>query len=296
MTLSNHTKWALGIAVLLWASAFVGIRAGLQEYSPEGLALLRYLIASLCMGIAYYRLPRRNSIRFKDIVILLMIGVVGIGIYNIALNYGELTIASGVASFIISQAPIVTALFALFFIGESINLQRLLGFLVSVAGVVLIAFGQTDGFIWDIGIIYILIATVTGSLYSVLQKPFLKQYHAIEVTTYVIWGGTFFMLIYTPSMQYDMQHASWQTTAVVVYLGIFPAALGYLAWSYALSGIPASRAVSFLYFMPFITTLLGWLCLNEVPTLVSVLGGILAIMGVWLVNQSYFVKLQKQVT
>lgn len=88
-------------------------------------------------------------------------------------------------------------------------------------------------------------------------------------------------------MQQDWQQASWTATLVIVYLGIFPASIGYIAWSYALARIPASRAVSFLYFMPFVATLLGWLWLSEVPKLLSVFGGVVAIFGVWLVNQSY---------
>lgn len=281
------TKIALALALFLWASAFVGIRASLEEYTPEGLALLRYLVASCCMGLVYLRLPHRSVMHWRDVAGLLAIGVLGIGIYNIMLNYGELSISSGMASFIISQSPIMTAIFAMFFLGERLNAMRLLGFIVSFCGVVLIAIGEKGGFKWDVGLIYMLIATVTGGFFSVMQKPFLKRYHAIEATSYIIWGGTLFLLIYTPEMRQDVLHASATSTLMVIYLGIFPGAIGYLAWAYALAAIPASRAVSFLYFMPFLATFLGWLYLGEVPMWLAVLGGVLAIIGVWLVNQSY---------
>lgn len=287
MKISHKTKVALFITILLWASAFVGIREGLKTYSPEGLALLRYLIASVCMGIMYFRLPVRNQMSFKDICALLIVGALGIGVYNITLNYGELVISSGMASFIISQSPIITTICAMIFLGERLNLLRVIGFLVSVAGVALIAFGEVGGFKWDISITYILLATFVGGCYSILQKPFLKKYHAIEATTYVIWGGTLFLLMYTPRLHHDLMGASIVTTLTIAYLGIFPAAIGYVAWNYALAEIPASRAVSFLYFMPFLAMLLGWLLLGEVPVLLSVGGGIVAMLGVWLVNYSY---------
>jgi len=285
--MSFKTKIALMVAIFLWASAFVGIRAGLQEYSPEGLALLRYIIASLCMGVIYYRLPNRNKIRLQDRCALLCVGALGIGVYNVTLNYGELSISSGMASFIISQSPLITTLFAILFLGEQINLARLLGFIVSVAGIALIAVGEFGGFKWDMSISYILLATLAGGCYSVLQKPFLKKYHAIEATTYVIWGGTLFLAFYASQLQHDLATASLGTTLTVVYLGIFPAAFGYIAWSYALAEIPASQAVSFLYFTPFLATLLGWIWLDEAPVWLSIAGGLLAIAGVWLVNQSY---------
>lgn len=285
--MSYKIKIALVVTIFLWASAYVGIRAGLQEYSPEGLALMRYLIASICMGIIYYRMRGRASMRVVDICALMGIGALGIGVYNIALNYGELSISSGMTSFIISQAPIVTTIFAIFFLSENINTSRLLGLIISILGVVLITLGERGGFTWDNSIFYILIATFTAGLYSVLQKPFLKRYHAIETTTYIIWGATLFLSIYIPQLQHDLLHATLNTTLTVVYLGIFPAAIAYLAWSYVLAEIPASLAVSFLYFMPFVATFLGWIYLGEVPMLLSALGGLLAIAGVWLVNYSY---------
>lgn len=285
--MSLKTKLALAVAILLWSSAYAAIRAGLQEYSPEGLALLRYLIASGCMGLVYFRLPARTKMTKRDIVALLGVGAVGIGFYNITLNYGEMFISSGMASFIISQSPIVTAIIAIIFLGEQITLLSVLGFLVSLLGIAFIAMGELGEFKWTTSLACILLATLAGGCYSILQKPFLKKYHAIEATTYVIWGGTLFLLYYLPELQHDVMHASLKTTLTVAYLGIFPAAIGYLAWSYALSEIPASRAASFLYFSPFISLLLGWVWLAEVPVMLSVVGGLLAIMGVWIVNHSY---------
>lgn len=285
--MSPKTKIALLMVILLWASAFVGIRAGLKEYSPEGLALLRYIIASLCIGLIYFSLPARNRLRLRDAVGLLLVGVIGIGIYNVMLNYGELSISSGMASFIISQSPLITAIFASLFLGEQLTFSRMLGFVVSVVGVMLIAVGEKGGFKWDASVTYILIATVASGFYSILQKPFLKKYRAIEAAAYIIWGGTLFLFLFIPQLQHDLVHASWPATWAVVYLALFPGVLGYVAWSYVLAEIPAARAACFLYFMPFVATILGWLWLNEVPMWVSIIGGLLAIAGVWLVNQSY---------
>jgi len=284
--ISRKAKIALVAAIFFWASAFVGIRIGLHTYSPEGLALLRYLIASVCMGIIYYYLPVRSRMNLWDACALLAIGAVGIGFYSITLNYGEMTIPSGMASFLISQSPIVTALLAMLFLGERLTFSHMLGFLVSLIGVGLIAIGE-GGFHWSMGITYVLLATLSGSFYTIWQKPFLKKYHAIEAATYIIWGGTLFLSFYFSHLQKDLATASFSNTLTVIYLGIFPAAIGYMAWSYVLAEVPASRAGSFFYFMPFVATFLGWLGLNEVPVPISLLGGLLAIVGVCLVNRSY---------
>lgn len=286
-SMTLKTKLALLTAILLWASAFVGIRVGLHGYSPEALALLRYLIASAFMAFIYYRMPQQSTTSFTHICALMGVGALGIGVYNLMLNHGEMYLASGMTSFITSQSPIITTCFAILFLGERLTLTRVLGFLVSIGGVVLIALGELGHLTWNEHISYVVFATLAGSCYTILQKPFLKRCHAIEATTYVVWGGTLFLVIYSPQLTSEIKHASLMTTLTVLYLGIFPASIGYIAWSYALSEIPASRAVSFIYFMPFCATLLGWLCLGEVPMLLSILGGMIAIAGVWLVNQSF---------
>ena len=285
--ISLKTKSALIIAATLWASAFAGIRAGLQGYSPGGLALLRFLIASLCMAIVYFRLPNKQPMPIKDKILLMLIGVVGLGCYHLALNYGEISIPSGVASFIISQSPVITMFFAVIFLRESYSLPVLFGMFVSMSGVILITLSGIQQFDFQAGVFYVFLAAIFGSSYSVLQKPFLKRYDAIEITTYVIWGGTLLLLLYLPGLQGEVTHASAQATLSVIYLGIFPAAIAYVAWSYALKEIPVARAVSFLYFMPIIATFFGWVWLHEVPTLLSLIGGLIALLGVWLVNQAY---------
>ena len=281
------TKISILLAVVLWASAFVGIRAGMREFSPGGLALFRYLTASAVMAMIYARQPKQSAMTARETLLLLLVGIIGIGIYNITLNYGEQTISSGVASFIISQSPILTAIFAVIVLGEEITPLRILGFMISVIGVILITYGQIGKVGWGEGIGFILIATLTGSCYTIMQKPFLKKCSPIQAASYAIWGGTLFLMIYVFKLRSDLQHVSWRAIAIVVYLGVFPAAVAYAAWSYALSKLPAAQAVSYLYFTPFVATMIGWLWLNEVPTMASLFGGVIAVIGVWTVNQSY---------
>ncbi len=286
--LSLHTKLALIITMIFWSSAFVGIRAGLEGYSPGALALFRFLVASLCMLILYVRLPAdRPRVSHIDKIKLLLIGVLTLSTYHVFLNYGEISVSSGIASFIISQSPVITTVFAIFFLKERINIIGILGMVISIVGVTVIMLGQDGEFKFDLGNSFVLLSAVLGSLFAVVQKPFLKKYHGTDVTAYGMWGCALGLVFYFPALSHDIRHASTIATFSAVYLGIFPAALAYLAWSHILTVMPASRAANFLYFMPLLATLLGWFFLGEIPLWSSLAGGVVALIGLWVLNESY---------
>jgi drug/metabolite transporter (DMT)-like permease len=71
----------------------------------------------------------------------------------------------------------------------------------------------------------------------------------------------------------------------VIYLGIFPGAIAYVSWAYALARTPASMAGSFLYPVPVVGMIIAWFWLGEIPSILSLLGGILVISGIMIVNR-----------
>lgn len=276
---------ALIATILTWSSAFVAIRVGVKGYHPGSLALLRYLIASLCMFMLFVKMKERAKISGKEALSLVAVGFFGFAIYNVALNYGEVSVPAGITSFIISLIPVFVIILAIFFLKEKLRPIQYLGVAISLIGVIIIAVGERDDAHFDYGVLYNLIAALSGALYVILQKPLLRKFSPIEVTTYGIWSGTLLMLIFVPQMMQDIAHASLVETGAVVYLGIFPAALGYLCWSYVLSHFPASRASTFLYALPLVSTGMGFLFLSEIPSFLSLFGGLFALMGAIIVNK-----------
>lgn len=212
-------------------------------YSPAHLALLRYLIASLVLAIyaAARRMPLSN---WRDLPGLAFSGLVGIAAYNLALNTGEISTSAGVSSFLVNTAPIMTALLATAFLKEQLLVWGWLGILVCITGVAIIAFNTGEEVCLSTGALYVLVAALAQSLYFVLQKPYLARYTALQCTSYAVWAGTLVLLFFSRGLMGELKTASLSATLAAGYLGIFPAALGYLTWAYTLARVPAARAAS----------------------------------------------------
>ena len=284
MRLLNFPLIAVITTVIFWGSSYVAIRAALVDFSPGSIALLRYIIASVFIMPFYFGLSRRTRVRSHDLPGLFLLGAVGIGVYNVALNLGQVSVSSSMAGFIISQIPVVTILLATLFLKERLVLSGWIGLAVCIVGVCIIAVTVSQPGQFNHGVLYLLVAAACGGAYSVCQRPFLKHYKPVEVTAFAIWGGTIAMLGWSHHLVLDLHSASMASICWIVYLGIFPAVIAYSCWAYAMKHMPACKAASFLYWMPVVATILGWWLLGEVPELLSLLGGILALCGSMLIR------------
>jgi drug/metabolite transporter (DMT)-like permease len=276
---------SIGLTLVLWASAFPGIRAGLSGYVPQHLVLLRLLTASLSFLLiapfAQVKVPK-----LRHVPALFLLGLIGIGGYNLALSYGETHVPAGTASLLVNCAPIVTALLAMLFLKERIRLRGWIGLIVSLGGVAIIVGTSGTHLAFDPWALLVLFAAALQATFFILQKKLLVHYRPLELTCYAIWSGTLVSFLFLPGFIGACKAAPLHATLAVVYLGIFPAALAYLSWAVVLSRLPASRAASLLYTIPVISFIIAWFWLAERPLFSTLAGGLLALAGVVTLNTS----------
>lgn len=277
------TLGAALLTILFWGSAFAGIGVGLRSYSPGELALLRYLVASVVFVLLGWRYRIRMPHR-RDLPQFMLLALLGVAGYHTALSYGQQSVSAGAASLLIASAPIFTAIWAVVFLGERLRLWGWLGIGLSFMGIGVIVWGEGQTFRLEPAALIVLMAALMVSGYVTIQKPLLHHYSPLEVTAYAAWLGTGMLTLFLPGLWQSASVASLASTLAIVYLGICPTAISYTTWGFVLSRLPASTTVSFLYLSPPLAIVIAWVWLGEIPTLVSMLGGMLALSGVVMVN------------
>ncbi|MBT2662609.1 EamA family transporter [Bacillus sp. ISL-45] len=267
------------LVILLWGSAFAGIRHGLEAYSPEHLSFLRLLVGSSAL-LCYAVLTKMKLPEIKDWPVIFMFGFLGFAVYQTALNFGEQTVSAGAASLLVSTSPVFIGLLGRMFFQERTGKWYWSGAMISMTGIVLISIGAGGGFELGIGVLLILIASLSESLYFVFQKNYLEKYGALPFTAYTIWAATIFMGFFAPGIESQIAEAPLGATISAIYLGLFPTVVAYFAIAYITAQSGASEAASSLYLTPAASFIIAWFWLGEVPGVMTAAGGVITLMGV----------------
>jgi len=272
------------LTVFLWASAFPAVKYLLAYYSAQSIMLLRFLVASLALAVVA-AVKKTRLPEMRDIPLFALGGFLGIFLYMWLFNTGTGMVPSGVSSFLISSAPVYTALFSVIILKEKVKLFCWAGIFVSLCGLVLTAMSQMSGFVMNVGVVLLIGASIATSLFVIIQCQLLKRYTPVETTAYPVFFGTLCMLVFLPGLLREMPGVPPTVNLIPVYLGIFPAAIAYLSWGYALSKAKnTANATMFLYLVPFVATLLAFLWLQETVSPLAIWGGIVIILGMVISN------------
>jgi drug/metabolite transporter (DMT)-like permease len=208
-------------------------------------------------------------------------GALWFGVYMVALNWGEQHVDAGTAAMVVNVGPILIALLSGWLLREGLRRSLLLGITVSFAGVILVGIATSTGRSPSLlGLMLCLLAAVSYAVAVVIQKPALRHASAIQVTTFGCAVGTIACLPFTGQLLSQLATAPVTATLSVVYLGVFPTAVAFTTWAYALSRTSAARMGATTYLVPALTVLLGWAILGEVPSWLALAGGVLCLAGV----------------
>ena len=271
---------AVAVTLVLWASAFVAIRHLGHDFSAGSLSLGRLLVGAVALGaIALSRgFPRPTG---REWVSIIAIGVLWFGIYNVALNEGEQRVDAGTAAMLIQVSPVLIALLAAVLLSERFTIYLGLGLALAFGGVAVIGLSTSPGGDRDLlGVALCLVSAVVYSISLILQKPLVAKLSALHVTWLACTVGAVVCLPFSGVLVSEVADAPTSSLLWVLYLGVFPTAIAFTTYAYALQHMSASSLGISTYLVPPITIVLGLVFLDEVPPGLAYLGGALALVGV----------------
>lgn len=270
--------------IILWGSAFPMIKIALNDFSAESLSAFRLILATIIL-LPFVIIKKLPTPELRDIPVIFILGFCGFVIYHTALNFGETLISAGISGILVSTKPIFSSALAYIFLKEHFSKWNWLSSLVAFIGISIISISKDDYTTINVlGVFIILLASFSESLYFTFQKKYIEKYGFIAFTLYTIMASSPFMLIFIPEIINDIHGATFTSIVSVLYLAIFPTIIPYVLLAYIVKSVGVSDATMSLYLTPIVSLLLSYLLLDELPTTLAIIGGLITLLGVSLSN------------
>lgn len=283
-TVSGHL--AAFITILIWGTTFISTKVLLRAFTPIEILLIRFIIGYAALWCV--RPHRLQVVHRGQECYFAAAGLCGITLYylleNIALTF---TLASNVGV-IISIAPFFTAIFAWLFLHDRRpGIRFLVGFLIAMAGIMLLSFGKDANLkLNPIGDVLGIAAAVIWAAYSILTKKISGfGYHTILTTRRIFFYGLVFMAPIACTMGIDIDIRDLADSGAVLnllFLGLGASALCFVTWNTAVKHLGSVKTSVYIYMVPVITAVTSALILRETITATAICGILLTLVGLFL--------------
>ncbi|TMU85200.1 DMT family transporter [Bacillus sp. BHET2] len=277
------------LSISFWGISFVSTKAVLRTLDPYTLLVLRFAIGAAFLLFLLLLNRYRLKIPFKYIPHLIVLGVLGVFIHQVVQATALLTIDASSAGWMISFSPVFTVILSMLFLHEKMTVPKAIGMIVAITGVLIVTSarnGQSIGFAFNIGYFLMIISTLNWAIYSVLLKKLRIQLPSLVITFYMSLLG------FSLTIPFLIRNRGWESISLLtnvewvhlLFLGVFVSGIAYWYWAKALAVLDASKVSMFLYLEPVTTLVAAILLLHEKIFFISVLGGVIIIIGVVIVN------------
>jgi len=268
--------------ILIWSFSYPVARVGLRHFDPLHLSGLRLMAAALALSVI--ALPRRVGLPERgDRLRVVTAGLIGMTFYLSILYVGLRVVESASTAILIALTPIFVAVLSGPMIGERLTLWGWSGLLLAFPGAALVILGQAGGLDLGLSSLLLLVAALAHALYNVMVKSLVARYSPLQVASWSMWVGAVTSLPLLVRAPDQVASAPWDALLSFIYLGVCGSALGFVLWGRAMVGAPAAVVSSALYATPPLSAFIGWLWLDERPTIWVVMGGVVVLGAVTMV-------------
>lgn len=292
MTKENKALLAAFLGNAIFGFSFIFSSVALKIASPFTLLACRFVVAFIIMTIMVLTKIKKIKLKGKKTWKLIILGMIHPVAYFLFESYGIQFTNSSFSGTIISLATIFTFILGAIMLKEKFKASQLIWAICSVIGVALVSlFSGDEGNIHLLGVVLLIGAVVSTSLFNILSRKWAEEFSAFE-RTYIMFamGSIFFLtgaIIETDGCFFSLLpelFTNLEFIISIVYLSCVSSIIAFLLINYSVSHIEANRYSVFTCMTTVISILAGILILNEELTLLQVIGSILIILGVYNVN------------
>lgn len=292
MTSDTLNRLKALIAAIFWGVSFVATKAALRDVSPWTLIVVRFAFGVAILVFAAWRLHLIKLVSARDFFSLAILGAIAIAIHQGLQATGlTLTSASSMA-WLVGLTPVFTAILAWLFLHERVGSLKVFGLAIAFAGAIVVV---TKGMLSPetlhlpstFGDLLALASSLNWAIFSIASKPLLRRLPPTLMMAYVMVIGWVLILPFWGIGQGWNEIGNLTTTGwlAITFLGICCSGIAYIFWYDALAHIDASEVSAFIYLEPLVTVVVAGIVLGEPFTLVTFLGGLTILFGVYLVNR-----------
>jgi drug/metabolite transporter (DMT)-like permease len=232
---------------------------------------------------------RKPGITRRDVWTFLYLGFFGVSVNQFCFTLGLHYTSVSHSAVIVGMGPIYTLILAVLLRLERATWHKAAGMAIAFTGIAVLASeggisAHSPSLLGDA-------ITMTGSIgfatYAVLGKRVACEYDALTMTAYNHFAGALVVLplalheAWALGTEGNWRAVPWQAWAAILYMGLFGSAVAYLLYYWLLRFLEASQLAAFTYLLPVLASILGILTIGEKGSWTQVLGGTLALGGVY---------------
>ena len=273
------------IVIFIWSITFISTKILLNKLNPAEIMFYRYIIAYISLILVYPKFHKSSGP--KEEILFLLTGIFGGTLYFLSENYAlKFSLASNVG-LLVASAPLLTAMIAhILMKDEKVEKGWYIGALVALIGVALVVFnGQFILKLNPLGDFLAIFAAFSWAIYSILIKKIGNLYNSIYITRKVFFYSIITMiptLFFTGSKLEIEVLLDSSVILNLLFLGILASSICCVLWNKVIMVIGAVKSNNFIYLIPFVTMIASAIMLKENIKFISILGGVLIILGVYI--------------
>ena len=281
------TDIGLVIMAAIWGGHYTVLKIGLQTMEPFTFSAIRMVGALIILSLLALTVrdtPRPSN---KDIKNLLLLGLLGNGIYQLLFMIGMTTTRAGIAALIIAASPAWMAIIGRMLGKERVPPRGWMGIALQLLGVVCVvlsthALEGSGGA--ATGTILILICGIVWSTYTVLLQPYTTRVHPLHLSTITLASGAtlMFFAALPGLMRLDFTQIAPSAWWALSYSTILALIVAYLLYYRGIRVLGPTRTAAYANLQPVIAIVVAWAMLREAPALWQWIGTTFIMAGLLL--------------